>query len=120
MADRTTAVIVDDEFVIADYMEMICEDLGIAVLGKAHSAEEAERVIIDTAPDYVLMDVRLGGTRDGVDVANTVNARHPDTRVIYITGSAEPSTMARIMTDHPHRVLIKPVSEPDLREAFAA
>jgi hypothetical protein len=35
--------------------------------------------------------------------------------MIFITGSQEPETMARIRLDHPSAVLIKPVPEHVLR-----
>lgn len=113
-----TCVIVEDEYLISADLARLCNKFGVEVLGDAASVEEAYDILGTTEPDYVLMDVRLGGKRDGVDVAEWMHARRPDTRIIYVTGSNEPPIMERIRADHPHRVLIKPVAPKSLREAF--
>ncbi len=40
--------------------------------------------------------------------------------MIFITGSREPTTMARIQLDHPSAVLFKPVSDLQLQTAITA
>jgi AmiR/NasT family two-component response regulator len=40
--------------------------------------------------------------------------------MIFITGSREPATMARIQLDHPAAVLFKPISDHQLQAAIAA
>ncbi|MBB36374.1 MAG: response regulator [Hirschia sp.] len=119
MDETKTVVIVEDEFLIANYLEGLCEDMGVKVLGLASKAGQAIELLERTDPEYVLMDVRLQGKRDGVDIALKVHARRPETKIIFITGSSEPPTIDRINTDHPYRVLIKPINPGDLREAFS-
>lgn len=118
MSSQKTAVIVEDDFLIAGYLKDLCEDFGIKVLGLASDAEAAWRTISDTKPMFVLMDVRLGGKRDGVDVAMSVAETLPETKTIFITGSNEPPTIQRINNDHPYRILIKPIVPGDLHRAF--
>lgn len=114
------AVIVEDDFLVAEFLRIVCEEIGVDVAGVAYSAGDADRLIAEQNPSHVLMDVRLGGTRDGVDIAIDVHAISPSTRIIFVTGSREPGTLARIAADHPFRVLIKPVMVSDLREALTA
>lgn len=64
------------------------------------------------------MDVRLGGKRDGVDVAMAIHTINPDIKIVFVTGSSEPPTIDRINMDHPHRILIKPISPGDLADAL--
>ena len=64
------------------------------------------------------MDMRLRGAEDGVDAALVIHET-VGSKVIFITGSKEPSTMARIQLDHPEGVLFKPVSTAQLRSALA-
>lgn len=117
MTERTV-VIVEDDFLIAEDLKMMCEDAGAKVLDVLHDAAGASERILSLAPAYVLMDVRLGGRRDGVDVARAVHEEAPATRLIFITGSNEPPTIARIREDDPFEILIKPISELDLRRAL--
>ncbi len=115
---RATVIIVEDEFLISDYLCDVCKDFGAEVVGVAYNADEAHSIIIDSKPDFVLMDVRLKGDVDGVDVAKSVYEKMPEVKIIFITGSNEPSTIERINTDHPYRILIKPINPLELREAI--
>ena len=118
--DRRSAVIVEDNLMMREYLAMVCAQCDVAVTGSAVSAGEAETVLRAQRPDFVLMDVRLEGARTGIDVAMAVHDEMPAMRTIYVTGSNEPSVRAAIEADHPHRVLIKPISPDDLRAAFDA
>jgi two-component system, response regulator PdtaR len=40
-------------------------------------------------------------------------------KMIFITGSRETATMARIQLDHPSAILFKPISDGQLRVAIA-
>lgn len=116
--DRQTIVIVEDNYLIAEDLRGMCEEFGAEVLDVVYASDPALDSILEHRPDFVLMDVRLGGKRDGVDVALAVYQEAPETRVIFITGSNEPPTVDRINSDHPYRILIKPISPGDLRAAL--
>jgi CheY-like chemotaxis protein len=68
-------------------------------------------------PDYVLMDVRLDGGRDGIAAAMAIRERIK-TRLIFCTGSSEPSTMKRINETYPFEILIKPIDPEALGAAL--
>jgi DNA-binding NarL/FixJ family response regulator len=112
------AVIVDDEFLITDYLTVICKGAGVEVAGIAHRPDEAYQMVMEKKPDFVLMDVRLKAEEDGVDVSNRIHAELPETKIIFITGSNEPSTIQKINSDHPYRILIKPINPKDLVETL--
>jgi DNA-binding NarL/FixJ family response regulator len=118
MSEVPNVIIVEDEILIAEDLRLMCEDFGAHVLEMRHTATGTAERIIELQPDYVLMDVRLGGRRDGVNVAQDVHDHTPGVKVIFITGSNEPPTIRRIENDHPHRILIKPISPHQLREAL--
>ncbi|MBO0902113.1 response regulator [Jiella sonneratiae] len=117
MDARQTVFIVEDDFLIMEYLRELSEEIGLGVTGTCDVAEEAVEQIQALHPDYVFMDLRLRGEGEGVDVAMAIQARLPETKIVYITGSNEPASLSRISQDHPHRVLIKPVVEADLRRA---
>jgi len=112
-------LIVDDQFLISEYLRICVETFGYEVCGTAKSADEAVARALELKPDCILMDFRLGGDKDGVDAAIEIS-RECDSRVIYVTGSNENSTHDKISTDHPFRTLIKPVNLDELREALEA
>jgi two-component system, response regulator PdtaR len=110
-------LIVDDEFLIAMGLSMQVEDMGREVCATAATADDAVALAQKHRPAIVLMDVRLQGDKDGVDAALAIH-RHVGSKVIFITGSREPATMARIHMDHPAAVLFKPISDRQLRLAI--
>ncbi len=117
MAERPTAIIVEDDALARVHFEMYCEFAGLNVLGVTGDPDEAERLITNCRPDFVLMDVRLEADRDGVDLAILAHERSPESKVIFVTGSNEARTMERIYQDHPHDVLIKPIVLEDIVRA---
>jgi len=110
-------LIVDDEFMITQLLTIYVEDLGRAVCGTAATADKAIALAQELRPGIVLMDVRLADEKDGVDAALAIHDT-VGSKVIFITGSSEPSTIARIAADHPSSVLIKPVTVRQLQEAI--
>ncbi len=63
-------VIVEDEGLIAADLQGRLERVGYRVPGVAASGGEALEIIRTQAPDLVLMDIRLAGELDGIQVAD--------------------------------------------------
>jgi CheY-like chemotaxis protein len=106
---RECVLVVDDDFIIADLWIMILEEMGLEVCGNAASAATAVALAQTHRPKVVLMDMRLRGELDGVDAARSIHEA-VGSKVIFITGSKDPETIARIEAHHPAPVLFKPVS----------
>jgi CheY-like chemotaxis protein len=115
------ALVVDDQALIADLWCILLEDMGLQVCGVAPTAANAIALAQQHRPRVIIMDVRLRGEQDGVDAALAIH-ESLGSKVIFITGSREPETMARIRLDTPAAVLFKPVSnrqfQSTVREAF--
>ena len=112
-------LIVDDEELIAMSLRYQIEDLGISVCSTATSAADAIEQAQIYRPKVVLMDVRLRGERDGVDASLVIHSV-TGSRVIFITGSTESSTVSRINRDHPWTILFKPISHRQLQSAVTS
>ena len=118
-AVKPHVLVVDDEFLISNLLTAYVEEMGLQVCGVATTADDAARLAREHRPAVVLMDVRLQGDKDGVDAALAIHDT-VGSKVIFITGSSEPATMARISLDHPSSVLFKPVTEQQVQQAIAA
>lgn len=112
-------LIVDDEFLIAMGLKIEVEAMGLSVCGTAATADAAIELARRHRPMLVLMDLRLDGAKDGVDAAQFIYAEI-GSKVIFITGSREPGSVARINTDHPYAVLFKPYPSQQLRDVINA
>lgn len=110
-------LIVEDQFLIAEFLRIWTEAYGFEVCGVATSAQAAIDLAREHRPTHVLMDVRLEGDDDGVDAAIAIQAE-VETRIIYCTGSSETSTLARIKADRPFEILFKPIDPKLLGEAL--
>ena len=110
-----TVLIVEDEPLISQMLAAMVEDFGLHVCGVARSADQAVQLAGQLNPQLVLMDVRLNGSRDGVDAAIAIH-QFSTAPIIYLTGSREPETLERIMTDHPAGVVYKPMRPNQLEE----
>jgi DNA-binding NarL/FixJ family response regulator len=112
-------LVVDDEYLIAWGLSQQVKSMGMEVCATAATAEEAIALAQKHRPSIVLMDMRLRGDGDGVDAALAIHDT-VGSKVIFITGSKEPATMARIQLDHPSAVLFKPIGDWELRKAIEA
>jgi two-component system, response regulator PdtaR len=109
-------LVVDDQALIADLWCILLEDMGFSVCGTAPTAAAAISMAREHRPRVIIMDVRLRGEMDGVDAALAIH-ESLDSRIIFVTGSREPETMARIRLDNPAAVLFKPVSNQQFQSA---
>jgi DNA-binding NarL/FixJ family response regulator len=114
-------LIVDDEALVALTLEAMVQDMGHEVAGAAANPANAVALALQTDPDVVLMDVRLGRIGDeGIATAMEIRAR-TRAAIVFVTAYADGNTMARIKTAVPGaRVLAKPVSDTELAEAIDA
>ena len=80
-------LVVEDEAIITADLRNKIERLGYVVCGTAFSGEDAIQKADDTAPDLVLMDVRLRGEMTGLEAGSQIRKRR-NVPVIYITAYA--------------------------------
>ena len=115
-------LVVEDDFLVASEMEVALQVAGFAVTGVAATADEAIALARDTRPDLAIVDIRLYGTRDGVDAALIMFRDHA-IRCIFATAHADAAVRARAAPASPLGWLQKPYSMPLLvdtvRQALA-
>jgi len=111
-------LIVEDEFFIALDNQAQVEELGHTVVGIASSAEEAIGMAEREKPDVVLMDIRLNGSRDGIDAAAEIGDRY-GIASIFLTANTDPATLQRAQQTKPLGILQKPLERARLRAMLA-
>jgi DNA-binding NarL/FixJ family response regulator len=103
-------LIVEDEHLIAMGLAARIEDMGLDVCGTADTADDAVAQARLYRPAVILMDMRLRGSKDGVDAAQAIY-ESVGSKIIFVTGSREQTTIDRIGLDHPFATLFKPVAD---------
>jgi DNA-binding NarL/FixJ family response regulator len=117
---RNRALIVEDEFLIALDLEPAMTGLGFEICGLAPNAEEARSLAMSHQPDVVLVDVYLGGAREGIETARWLR-EVCDVSVVFVTAHTDAATVERIREAVPGSpILSKPVYRERLAEAVAA
>jgi DNA-binding NarL/FixJ family response regulator len=97
----------------------IAEMAGIEVAGEAQSADEVAGLVASTAPDVVLLDVRLGDG-SGLEVNRWLAAHHPAIRVIMLTMSEDHDTALTALRDGASGYLVKGADPERLEHALRA
>ena len=80
----TTVVLVDDQALVRDGLRLILELAGIDVLGEAADGADGVRVVEQTRPDVVLMDLRMP-RMDGVEATERLVAAGCPSRILVLT-----------------------------------
>ncbi len=80
----TKVLVVDDQELVRTGFGLILEKAGLEVVGMAGDGLEAVDLARETAPDVVLMDIRMPRL-DGIEATRRVVAQRPETRVVALT-----------------------------------
>lgn len=62
-------LVVEDEAIAAMAIAMMLEELGCSIAAVAGSGEQALATAAQTAPDFIIMDIRLRGAMNGIETA---------------------------------------------------
>ncbi len=108
------ALVVDDEPLAREFVRNVLEGMpGVRVVGEAGDVVDAVTAIRDTAPDLVLLDVRMPPS-DGFDVIERVGADLMPA-VVFVT--AHETYTLRAFDVHALDYVLKPIDPDRLRAA---
>ncbi|MGB3411753.1 MAG: response regulator transcription factor [Microthrixaceae bacterium] len=83
-------VLADDHQILRDGIRRGLENAGETVVGEANNGEEAVKVVRETRPDVVLMDLSMP-VLDGVSATRLISEEFPDVKVVVLTMHDDPS-----------------------------
>jgi CheY-like chemotaxis protein len=115
--NKPRIMLVEDENVVAADIQESVAGLGYDVVGAAATGTEALRLAVKTMPDLVLMDIKLKGALDGIDVAGALydELKIP---VVYLTAHADAGILERAKRTAPAGYVLKPFDDRTLRTAI--
>lgn len=106
-------LIVDDEALIAAYLEDTLDALGYRTTGIAGSADEAIALANAERPAVAIVDIGLRGSTDGISVARELIDRL-GVAVVFLTGSADAATRRAAEAVRPRGFLTKPCTDAEI------
>jgi DNA-binding NarL/FixJ family response regulator len=110
-------LVVDDQQLVRDGIaSLLGIQPGIEVVGTAADGAEAVVKALETAPDVVLMDVRMPGT-DGVEATRELCRRLPGCRVVMLTTFDDDDYVTRALRAGATGYLLKDLGAADLAAA---
>lgn len=112
-ADMGKIFIVEDEWIVVLELQHRVRDLGYEVVGTADNGDTAIRLVLETKPDLILMDINLKGDIDGIETSRQILQKY-NVPIIYLTAYSDKATLERAKFTAPYGYILKPVEERDL------
>lgn len=106
-------LIVEDELITVELIRDVLTKQGYNVIGNASSGQEALDLIAGSVPDLILMDIRIKGDMDGIELAGAISERHR-IPIIFLTAFADGEIVDRAKRIESYAYLIKPFGELEL------
>lgn len=116
--EKINVLIVEDEALVALDLAKGLEREGYNIIGPADNAEEAEFFFRENDVDIILTDVKIIGTKDGVDTAASLLSLKK-VPVIFLTAFTDDVTVDRAKKTYPAAFLTKPYNFTSVRLAIA-
>jgi PAS domain S-box-containing protein len=107
-------LVVEDERIIAKDIQNRLKRLGYFVPGVVASAEEAIKAVHLARPDLALVDIRLKGTMDGIQLAQQLRDSL-EIPTVFLTAYTDEPTVERAKKTEPFGYLVKPFDERELQ-----
>ncbi|HZH09825.1 MAG TPA: response regulator [Microvirga sp.] len=109
---KLRVLVVEDEWLVADYIADVLEDAGHEVVASVPTGQKALEHIERKGIDVALLDIKLKGGMSGIEVAEA--ARTWGIPHVFITGSGDPATRAAAEATGPLGFLQKPFNPEGL------
>ena len=111
---KARIMIVEDEILIADTIKRYLEKKAYTVVGIARSYEEAIDSYQDSEADVWLLDIRLQGSKTGIDIAHFLSKQEQTPPYIFLTSQLDAWSLKHAKETYPAGYLSKPIHKESL------
>jgi CheY-like chemotaxis protein len=108
------ALVIEDEFLIADYVAELAEEAGATSIDFAETEGDAVAAALERKPDIILSDVQLL-TGSGPSAILKIQAKLGYVPVIFITATPEACRLRQPSAV----ILVKPIRQDDFFREFS-
>ncbi len=114
---RPFVLVVDDERLIGDTLALVLNRHGFEAVA-CYSFDDALTILKTFRPDFLVSDVVLGQSSNGIDLAITAQQLVPSCKAILISGNAATGDLLDMagQSGHAFTCLAKPIHPKELLE----
>ena len=115
MGKKRSILVVDDDVDASQIVKMILEKTGLYAVSICNRGEEALKIIRDTRPELVLLDVIMPDA-DGTEVADRIQKDRSLalTRVVFMTSLVSQQEVLKHSVIGGHPFISKPITSENL------
>lgn len=114
--DRITVVVADDEPEVIEYLRIVLDIEGFALVGTASNADATISLVEDLRPDVALLDLEMPG--GGLDAAQRIRTKHPDTHIVIFSAATISMGILPLLSAGIDGYVIKGASPDQLSQAI--
>jgi NarL family two-component system response regulator LiaR len=118
-ASRLRVVVVDDQELVRTAVKKALSDRDVEIVGESDDGDGAVRLVMELAPDVVVMDLGLPGI-SGIEATRKLATVAPQCRVLVLTGSGEQHDVLDAIMAGACGYLLKDAKEDEIAEAVQA
>ena len=109
-------LIAEDNFFVGELTQVVAEEAGYTVVGRAMDGRQAVEMTTELRPDVILMDVKMPNL-DGIEAAEIIQDRCP-TPVVILTAYDSPEMLEEASAAGVGAFLVKPPKASELNQAI--
>ncbi len=113
MAQKIKILIVEDEVLIAEYIKLNLNSFGFSEIYMAHNKKNALDAIEFIKPDLALLDIRMQGNTDGIEIAKQIDTSS-SIPYIFITANSDIIIIQEAVKTNAVGYITKPIKKSDL------
>jgi CheY-like chemotaxis protein len=115
---KLDVLIVEDEAILAMVYRQRLQELGDLDVEHAFDAETALLAVERCLPKVILLDIKLRGEIDGIEMAEIVRRRY-DVPIVFITAYSDADTLHRAWRTRPVNILNKVGDGREMKKVVA-
>lgn len=114
---KIKVAIAEDEVLIRENIKLMLKSMGADVVGESSSGDGIIKKSILTRPDVILMDIRLKGSKNGVQAAHEINSviKIP---VVFMSAYVKPESGKDLNFPLNSQYINKPINHKELQQAL--
>ena len=106
-------LIVEDEWINAEFLSDMILSFGHSVVGIAKSAKETLEILSSKSCDLIFMDINIKGSVDGIQLAQKLNEEQ-EIPIVFITAFGDSETIATASETNIYGFVIKPFNHSQI------